>query len=287
MLINVTLKRHQALHILYLSKLRFKGFTFVQNRSACLSSTSVSIVHAICVNFPSSHLCTFQSSRNCSNSTSSQTKDINRKPSKLVPLNEQIWNIPNILTFSRILSSPFLAYAIICDHKIFALTGCVLSVFTDWLDGYIAKTYNMKTVFGSFLDPLADKIFVGMLSFALAYKGFLPIPLLGIIVFRDFFLVAGSFYKRYTEKKTGAFFFDTNSSATFIISPTGFSKLNSGLQFLVISLTIFQYGFDHDIINHVLEPLWWITGVTTVGSGLDYMVIGSGTVKNESTYDVK
>lgn len=202
---------------------------------------------------------------------------------KFLPLKEQIWNIPNILTLSRIVSSPFLAYAIICDHKVFALTGCVVSVFTDWLDGYIAKNYNMKTVFGSFLDPLADKIFVATLSLALAYKGFLPLPLLGIMIGRDFILVAGSFYKRYTEKKADALFFDTNNSATFVISPTDFSKVNSGLQFLLISLTIVQYGFDHDIIKHVLEPLWWITSVTTVGSGLDYMIVGRGTVKKEAS----
>ena len=141
----------------------------------------------------------------------------------------------------------------------------------------------MTTVFGSFLDPLADKIFVATLSLALAYRGLLPLPLLGIMIGRDFILVAGSFYKRYTEKKTGDLFFDTNNSATFIISPTVYSKINSSLQFLLISLTIFQYGFDYGVIQNVLEPLWWVTSVTTVGSGLDYMIVGSGTVKKESS----
>ena len=194
-------------------------------------------------------------------------------------MNENIWNIPNILTLSRIISSPFLTYAIINDYKTIALAGCMISALTDWLDGYIAKTYNMKTVFGSFLDPLADKIFIGALSLALTYKGLLPLPLFATIISRDIFLVIGSFYKRHKEKDKDSLFFDTNSSATFIISPSELSKVNSGLQFLILTLTLIQYSTDYHSIIYALEPLWWITSVTTIGSGLDYMIDGKGTTK--------
>ena len=187
---------------------------------------------------------------------------------------EMIWNIPNIITLSRIISSPIIGYAIIHDYKAIALGGCVLSAFSDWLDGYIAKNYNQQTIFGSFLDPLADKIFIGSLSIALAYKCLIPLPLLGIILGRDLILVAGSFYIRANEKSIQSDFFDTTHSATFTIEPSEFSKVNSAIQFLLLSVTLSNYGFGYPVIG-VLEPLWWVTGVTTIGSGLEYLT-GSG-----------
>lgn len=65
---------------------------------------------------------------------------------------------------SRIAASPLLSAAIAYDMKFAALGGCVLFGFTDWLDGYLAKKLNQQTVFGAFLDPMADKIFIGALS---------------------------------------------------------------------------------------------------------------------------
>ena len=58
-----------------------------------------------------------------------------------------------MITLSRIIASPFLAYAITLDMKEVALGGCLLCGFSDFLDGYIAKNYNQKTVLGAFLDP--------------------------------------------------------------------------------------------------------------------------------------
>jgi cardiolipin synthase (CMP-forming) len=59
------------------------------------------------------------------------------------PLRE-IWTIPNIITISRIASSPLIAIAIASDMKEAALIGCTVGAFSDWLDGYIAKNYNQK-----------------------------------------------------------------------------------------------------------------------------------------------
>ena len=76
------------------------------------------------------------------------------------------------------------------------------------------------------------------------------------------------------EKPTNAPFFDTTFSATFEITPSVLSKVNTGLQFglLLATLGNFSWGFPH--IEH-LAPLWWLTGAATVGSGLGYLS-GSG-----------
>ena len=68
----------------------------------------------------------------------------------------------------RIISTPIIVILILYDYSFIAFRMCLLSIFSDGLDGYIARTYNKCTRFGSFLDPFADKIFIGSLSITLA-----------------------------------------------------------------------------------------------------------------------
>jgi cardiolipin synthase len=65
---------------------------------------------------------------------------------------------------SRIVASPLLSVAIAYDMKVVALGGCVVFGLTDWLDGYLAKKLNQRTVLGAFLDPMADKVLIGALT---------------------------------------------------------------------------------------------------------------------------
>jgi cardiolipin synthase len=155
-----------------------------------------------------------------------------------------------------------------------ALGGCIISGFSDWLDGYIARTYDQKTVLGAFLDPVADKIFIGSLVLGLTMKGLLPLPLAVIILGRDVILVAASFIMRARERPPGAPFFDTTTSATFEIVPSEFSKINTGCQITLLIVSLGNFALDIPSID-IIEPMWWIISVTTVGSGLGYLD-GSG-----------
>lgn len=66
------------------------------------------------------------------------------------------------------------------------------------LDGYIARNWpSQASKFGSFLDPLADKLLVGTLYVSLTYTGLLPIWLTCMVLFRDVFLIAAAFVIRY------------------------------------------------------------------------------------------
>lgn len=56
----------------------------------------------------------------------------------------KFWTIPNIITITRMASCPLITMAIISDMKEAAILGCVAGAFSDWLDGYIAKSYNQK-----------------------------------------------------------------------------------------------------------------------------------------------
>lgn len=72
-------------------------------------------------------------------------------------------NLPNKLTISRIILIPFFIAAIyvpFTGHYFVALAIFALAAFTDFLDGKIARKYNLVTDLGKFLDPIADKVLV-------------------------------------------------------------------------------------------------------------------------------
>lgn len=73
-------------------------------------------------------------------------------------------NLPNKLTLLRLILIPFFIAAFylgfFAGHYFVALGIFVVASLTDFLDGYIARKYNMVTDLGKFLDPIADKVLV-------------------------------------------------------------------------------------------------------------------------------
>jgi cardiolipin synthase len=89
-------------------------------------------------------------------------------------LHENIYTIPNILTASRLVAAPFIGYCILHDYHATALGLFAYAGITDALDGWIARRWNLKTVVGTVIDPMADKTLMTILTVALAVKGALP-----------------------------------------------------------------------------------------------------------------
>lgn len=74
-----------------------------------------------------------------------------------------LWNVPNILTFLRIILIPVFVLAYYLPFlwaNEAALALFILAAVTDWLDGYLARRLNQSSRFGAFLDPVADKLMV-------------------------------------------------------------------------------------------------------------------------------
>ncbi len=72
-------------------------------------------------------------------------------------------NLPNKLTIARLILIPFFILAFylkFTGHYLVALGIFAVAAFTDFLDGYIARKYNLVTDLGKFLDPIADKVLV-------------------------------------------------------------------------------------------------------------------------------
>lgn len=88
-------------------------------------------------------------------------------------------NLPNRLSFLRIILVPvFLAMIMInfTGHYFVAIGVFVIAAFTDFLDGYIARKYNLVTNMGKFLDSVADKMLTTTALIAVACYGLIPNP---------------------------------------------------------------------------------------------------------------
>lgn len=97
-------------------------------------------------------------------------------------------NIPNAITASRILLTPLFLWLLLSnDATLVQIAAAVFLVaaVSDWYDGWYARKYNAMSAFGTFFDPLADKIFIGAAFFAFAALDLLELWMVIIIVARD------------------------------------------------------------------------------------------------------
>ena len=96
-------------------------------------------------------------------------------------------NTPNKLTILRMALVPVyivLMYAF--ETKIPALIVYIIASVTDFLDGHIARKYNLVSDFGKFMDPLADKLLVTSALVIFSEQGMMPAWATMIIIAREF-----------------------------------------------------------------------------------------------------
>ncbi len=107
----------------------------------------------------------------------------------------RIWTLSNLLSLSRIvLLIPF-ALLLLGDApgaRPWAAVIALVAVATDFLDGAVARARHEVTEFGKIIDPVADKIVVGVSVVVLVVTGDLEWWVAAIIVFRDLLILAGS-----------------------------------------------------------------------------------------------
>lgn len=186
---------------------------------------------------------------------------------------ENIFTIPNLLSFGRILAAPYIGGLILNGQYLFASSLLVVAGITDILDGYIARRWpSQKSAFGTALDPLGDKILVSVLTVTLTKAGMLPLSLAAIIIGRDAALIVSVFYLRYRTcppPLTLKRFFDPTLVNTKL-NPTAISKYNTVLQIAALwaSLTAPLFQITD---SPVLIALYVVTGITTVWSGASYI----------------
>jgi cardiolipin synthase (CMP-forming) len=82
----------------------------------------------------------------------------------------KVWNLPNILTYGRIVAVPVVAGLLMWDTytaRWIAFAIYVLAAITDFFDGYLARKWQQQSSLGRMLDPIADKVLVAVVLLVL------------------------------------------------------------------------------------------------------------------------
>ncbi|OUO66863.1 CDP-diacylglycerol--glycerol-3-phosphate 3-phosphatidyltransferase [Thomasclavelia spiroformis] len=153
-----------------------------------------------------------------------------------------LFNIPNCLCFFRILLIPLFLYVyFVADFKnryLVAAFVLVISGISDFLDGFIARKFNMVTDFGKFIDPVADKLTQFVVAITLLFSYPLAWILLIIIILKDLMLaIVGLYLYDYGLKITGASWWGKIATAYFyviVIVLIGLHIPNTVISFVLI-----------------------------------------------------
>lgn len=169
-------------------------------------------------------------------------------------------NLPNKLTILRTIMIPvFLIFLYIpglgMTGDVLATAIFVLASFTDFLDGKIARKYNLVTNFGKFMDPLADKLLVCSALIALVDLNRIPAWVVIIIIAREF-IISGF---RLIASDNGV-----------VIAASYWGKFKTTFQMIMIILLILNIDYPYsNIINKVIM---YIALALTIISLLDYII---------------
>ncbi|WP_195267902.1 CDP-alcohol phosphatidyltransferase family protein [Eubacterium sp. 1001713B170207_170306_E7] len=135
---------------------------------------------------------------------------------------KEIFSIPNILSYVRILLIPVFIYIYVNaqtpqDYYLAALI-ILISGLTDFADGQIARRFNMITELGKALDPVADKLIQAAIVFSLMfrYQGIIFVVIL-FVVKELFMLVNDLVLMRKGKKLGGAMWYGKVSTAVFYV----------------------------------------------------------------------
>lgn len=96
--------------------------------------------------------------------------------------------LPNLLTILRIICVPFIIYLMLDPSRFNNWAAAIIFIFasiTDYLDGYIARKYNVVTLLGKFLDPISDKLLVTSILIMLIPMERVHAILVILLLFRD------------------------------------------------------------------------------------------------------
>ena len=105
-------------------------------------------------------------------------------------VSSRVFTVPNMLSFFRLAMVPVFLLLVLDGHDALALLVLVGSSVTDFLDGYIARTFRQVSRLGQLLDPAADRLFIFAALIGLAARGVIPWWLFAAIVGRDALLLA-------------------------------------------------------------------------------------------------
>lgn len=171
--------------------------------------------------------------------------------------------LPTILTFFRILLLPVMVivfYAGFRGANVAAAMVFLAAALTDWLDGYIARRYNLTSAFGAFLDPVADKLMVAVTLFLLVQEN--PTPLMAVTSA----IIVG---REITISALREWMAEIGQKAHVNVATLG--KIKTLMQIIALEVLLYQHDLEGLRLFHVGESLLVIAAALTIWSALVYL----------------
>jgi CDP-diacylglycerol---glycerol-3-phosphate 3-phosphatidyltransferase len=178
------------------------------------------------------------------------------------PPRSTVFNLPNQLTISRLVLSIVLFGLLTFQYWMTGLVVFVVAASTDWLDGYLARKYQLVTVLGRILDPFVDKIIISGTFICLVaeprsgIRGWMAV----VIVGRELLITA---LRSFLEQQ----------GADFSASMLGKLKMVAQCIAAGVSLFYLSYapGAEPQALGHLLLASVWTALALTVYSGAEYV----------------
>lgn len=169
-----------------------------------------------------------------------------------------MWNLPNSLTFFRILLVPLLVVVLLTrfsGSEFWGLAIFLLAAVTDLFDGLIARRTGSVTVVGTLLDPIADKLLISAAFISLVELGLAPAWMVVIILGREF-AVTGL---RQVAHERGV-----------VIAASWWGKLKTLSQIVCVSLLIVSFQLGRWAL--LAKIALWVAVVLAAASLLTYFL---------------
>jgi cardiolipin synthase len=159
----------------------------------------------------------------------------------------------------RLLAVPIAVWLILSDRLTAAFWLFVAAGISDAVDGYLARRFNLRTLIGSYLDPIADKVLLVSVYVTLGAEGYLEAWLVILVVSRDVLIVGGAIFYRMLAGKLA-------------MRPLFISKVNTVAQIGLVGILLGELGLGL-VYRPLTDLLTDIVGATTLLSGAAYLSI--------------
>jgi cardiolipin synthase (CMP-forming) len=178
-------------------------------------------------------------------------------------------NIPNLLTFLRIILVPVIVILLIQGSFFKAFIVFIVASISDALDGFLARVLHQQTVLGAYLDPIADKALLASSFVTLSVLHIIPGWLTVIVISRDFIILLGIAVL-------------STMSIAVQIRPLFVSRITTALQLITVLMALSTRSLSDGFDAWWPMSIYWLTALFTIISGLCYMVRGVALINSSA-----
>jgi cardiolipin synthase len=165
--------------------------------------------------------------------------------------------LPNLLTWSRILLTPLCVYLLVSGRPGLALPVTIVTGLTDTADGYLARRLGARTRLGAWMDPIADKLLLTSLYISFGIVNAAPVWLVWLVVGRDILILAmvaaGLAFTRIRD-----------------FPPTLWGKISTTVQIAGV-LVLLAVCAGSSLAVQLQSITIWAVGTVTAWSGVHYI----------------